>query len=163
MKKTTSLLTVLVLSLLLASACVPQQPDQAGRVTPEANPTATAISGGATAEITQEPATTPPVEPTAGGQIIVMLDDQGKTISLAVGEGFLLKLGDEYTWDVTISDQNVLSRVKNIAVVRGAQGVYDAQQAGTVTLSATGDPQCRQAQPPCGMPSIQFEVTIVVK
>jgi hypothetical protein len=75
----------------------------------------------------------------------------------------LLKLGEQYDWAVAISDQNVVSRVKNIAVVRGAQGVYDALRAGTVTLTATGDPACRQSQPPCMMPSRVFMVTIVVK
>ena len=139
-KKSTSILTVLVIGMLLASACVPQQPDRPGQVTPEADPVVTTISSGATGEITPEPPTTTPEEPTAGGQKIVTLDDQGKTIYLANGEGFLLKLGEEYTWDINVSDQNVVSRVKNIAVVRGAQGVYDALQAGTVTLSATGNP-----------------------
>jgi hypothetical protein len=163
MKKTASILTFIVMDMLIVSACAQQQPDQAGSVTPEVEPVGTAISSGTIGEITPEPPTSTPNEPAAGGQKIVTLDDQGKTISLAVGEAFLLKLGDVYTWEVNISDQNVLSRVKNITVVRGAQGVYDARQAGTVTLSATGDPQCRQSQPPCGMPSIQFKITIVVK
>jgi hypothetical protein len=75
----------------------------------------------------------------------------------------LLQLGEEYTWDVSVSDQNVVSRVRNITVVRGAQGIYNALQAGTVTLSATGDPVCLQAKPPCAMPSIMFEIKVVVK
>jgi hypothetical protein len=163
MKKTTSILIFMMISMLIVSACVQQQPDQAGQVPPEANPAVTAISSGSTGEVTPAPPTSLPVEPTAGGQIIVTLDDQGKTIYLTVGEDFLLKLGDEYTWEVNISDQNVLNRVKNIMVVRGAQGVYNAGQAGKVTLSATGDPQCRQSQPPCGMPSILFQITVIVK
>ena len=134
MRRITSILTLIAVSILFVSACSPGQPS-----------------------------TSIPTVPAVDGQKIVTLDDQGKTISLTVGESFLLKLGDRYTWIVTISDQNVVSRVKNIAVVRGAQGVYNATQSGTVTLSAAGDPQCRQSQPSCAMPSIQFMITIVVK
>ena len=100
----------------------------------------------------------PSVNPASDGSITVTMDDQGKTISLAVGDSFLLKLGDLYSWDITVSDQGVLSRVKNIAVIRGAQGIYEAHQAGTVTLSAKGDPQCLQSQPPCASPSVQFSI-----
>jgi hypothetical protein len=106
---------------------------------------------------------TPTTIPQPDGSLTVTLDDQGKTINMAVGDSFLLKLGEAYTWDVSISDQAVLSRVMGIAVIRGAQGVYQAHQAGTVALSASGDPQCRQSQPPCAMPSLQFSVTIKVK
>ena len=134
MKRISSIFTLITVSILFISACSP------GR-----------------------PSTSIPTVPAADGQKIITLDDQGKTISLVVGESFLLKLGDVYTWDITISDQNIVSRVKNITVVRGAQGVYIAAQSGKVTLSAAGDPQCRQSQPPCSMPSIQFMITIVVK
>jgi hypothetical protein len=103
-------------------------------------------------------ATPPPAESQT-----ITLDDQGKTITLAVGDSFLLKLGEAYNWDVSISDQAVLSRVIGIAVIRGAQGVYAAHLTGTVTLSATGDPQCRQSQPACAMPSLLFTITVMVK
>jgi hypothetical protein len=143
MKKTASILPILLISILLISACSSQQPIQGGPGTPDGGPT----GGG----------------PSADGQKVITLDDQGRTVTLAVGESFLLKLGEVYSWDVSISDQAVLSRVRNIAVVRGAQGIYLANQAGSVTLSAAGDPQCRQSQPPCGMPSMLFEITFIVK
>ena len=111
--------------------------------------------------------TMPPIEtiqpPQGGGQLTVTLDDMGKTIHLKVGDNFLLELGDQYQWDVSISDQSVLDRVKGILVVKGAQGVYEALQPGTVTLEASGDPACRQSQPPCMMPSRLFELTVVVE
>jgi ABC-type Fe3+-hydroxamate transport system substrate-binding protein len=159
MKKMTWFLTFTVMGMILLSACAPQLGQ--GGSNPSVTPAVTGTSG--SPEVTQEPPTGSTVEPTPGPEQIVTLDDQGKTIYLKVGEGFLLKLGENYDWTVTISDQNVVSRVMNIAVIRGAQGVYDAHQTGTVTLSATGDPQCLLSQPACAQPSIQFEITIVVQ
>ncbi len=104
----------------------------------------------------------PLVTPQPNGSQTVTVDDQGKTITLVVGERFLLNLGEGYNWEVSISDQAVVSRVIGITVIRGAQGVYQANQAGSVTLTATGDPLCRQSQPACGMPSRLFTVTIIV-
>jgi hypothetical protein len=114
---------------------------------------------------TPSPATSPIATPTAGESAsqTVTLDNNGQTITLSVGERFLLKLGEEYDWTVTVADPSIVSRVVNITVVRGAQGVYEAHKPGSTTLTASGDPVCRQAQPPCGMPSILFEITMVVQ
>ena len=159
MKKITSIQSIILMGMLILSACAIQQPIKTDPGTPEvtAKPSETSV------EITPVPPTSTQVPPTDPVQKIITRDDQGKTIDLAVGENFLLQLGEQYTWDVTVSDQTVVSRVKNITVVRGAQGIYEALKAGTVTLTATGDPVCRQAKPPCGMPSIMFSITIVVK
>ncbi|HYM15315.1 MAG TPA: hypothetical protein VEZ14_07125 [Dehalococcoidia bacterium] len=93
----------------------------------------------------------------------VTLADDGSVIRLRVGDHLLLDLGmDTYTWHVTVSDQSVVSRVVNIAVVRGAQGVYEAHAAGRATLTAVGDPLCRSATPACGAPSRVFQVEIIV-
>jgi hypothetical protein len=140
MKKITTISTLIIMAMLILSACATQKSVN-----------------------TPQPPISTQVVPTDVGQQVITLADQGKTIDLAVGESFLLQLGEEYAWDVTISDQNVVSRVKNITVIRGAQGVYNALQAGTVTLSATGDPVCLQAKPPCAKPSIMFTITIIVK
>ncbi len=162
MKKIASILILFVLCILIVSACAPQRSTQSGPATPAVKPDSTVTSSVATVEMTPLPPTGTPGETAAAGQKIVTLDDQGQTINLMVGESFLLNLGDAYAWEVNISDQNVLSRAKNITVVRGAQGVYDANQAGTVTLSASGDPLCRQSQPPCALPSVLFMITVVV-
>jgi hypothetical protein len=114
----------------------------------------------------------PPPAPTTGVGSIpqtiptngISLTDNGKTFSLHPGDSFLLNLGMEsFDWTVTIDDQNVLSRVKNIMVVRGAQGVYQAAQAGQTLLRAEGDPLCRKSTPACMAPSIMFMVTIIVQ
>jgi carboxyl-terminal processing protease len=93
----------------------------------------------------------------------VMLADNGQTITLQVGERFLLALGEGYDWEITVSDEGILSRVINVTVVRGAQGLYEAHRAGNTTLTAAGDPVCRKSQPPCAMPSMMFEIELVVE
>ncbi len=74
------------------------------------------------------PVTTLPAAP--GEPQVITLEDNQKTFSLHVGERFLLKLGEIYNWEVTLSDPGVVSRVINIMVVRGAQGVYEAHKTG---------------------------------
>jgi hypothetical protein len=105
-----------------------------------------------------------PIPPQTGdGGLTITLADNGKTIEMKVGDTALLKLGYEYDWNISITDESILSRVKNIMVINGAQGVYQALKAGTTVMSISGDPVCRVSTPPCMMPSIQFQVTIVVK
>lgn len=89
--------------------------------------------------------------------------DNGKTITLKVNETFLLKLGEGYDWNITIDDPTVFSRVVNVLVVRGAQGIYIAHRPGSATLTAVGSPQCLKSQPPCAIPSILFSVHVVVQ
>jgi hypothetical protein len=100
--------------------------------------------------------------PTPSGREITRAD-HGQTVELQVGERFLLKLGEDYDWTVTVADTQAVSRVINITVVRGAQGVYEAKRTGQTTLSAVGDPPCLKSEPPCKAPSVSFEVTLVVR
>ncbi|MHB8516291.1 MAG: hypothetical protein ACYC9X_10665 [Dehalococcoidia bacterium] len=92
----------------------------------------------------------------------VTLADDGGTVTMLVGQRFLLDLGSE-GWTVTVSDQAVVRRVLNIAVVRGAQGVYDAYAQGTATLVATGPSPCPTATPACGAPVRAFHIIIIVR
>jgi hypothetical protein len=103
-----------------------------------------------------------PLLATDGGLTVTQADN-GKTIEMKVGDTFLLNLGYDYNWNITISDESVLSRVKNIMVINGAQGVYQALKAGTTTMSISGDPVCRASTPPCMAPSLMIQVTVVVK
>ncbi len=161
MNRITAILTLFAALSVVVTACTPLSSAGAASTTPEATTVPTLRpSGGGT-----EPSVpvNPPVDSPSPQPKTITLDDQGKTIQMTVGQSFLLKLGEEYAWEVTLGDQNVVSRAVNITVVRGAQGIYRAHQAGTTTLTATGDPQCRQSQPPCMVPSRVFTVTIVVQ
>jgi hypothetical protein len=94
----------------------------------------------------------------------ITLSDNGKTFVMHVGESFLLKLGmDIYDWTVEVDNQDILHREMNVMVIRGAQGIYIAQNPGTVILSASGNPSCQQSKPPCMMPSILFRITVNVQ
>lgn len=90
----------------------------------------------------------------------VTLQDSGKTITLHVGDTFLLALGDQQ-WNIHVADQSVVARVPNIMVVRGAQGVYKGLKAGTTTISATGTAPCNAGQV-CPMYAIAFHLTVQV-
>ncbi len=92
---------------------------------------------------------------------VTLADDRG-TISLHVGERFLLDLDGGFDWTVTVADPAVVTRVVNITVVPGAQGVYEARAVGHTTLTAVGDLPCRRATPPCLAPSRAFSLTIIV-
>ena len=91
------------------------------------------------------------------------LADDRTTVELALGERFLLNLGADFDWTVTIADPAVVDRVRNVSVIAGAQGLYEARAAGRTTLTATGDPLCRRSTPPCAAPSRLFQVDIVVR
>ncbi len=135
--------------------------------TPSTGPTAsvsTALPGnGATATPeAASPATAGATAP-AGQDLSVTLADDGKTVHFKVGQRFLLNLGAEYNWNPVVADQSIVSRVIGILVIRGAQGIYEAHAPGTTTLTATGDPTCRQSKPACAMPSRVFKVTLVVE
>lgn len=93
---------------------------------------------------------------------IVTLAQNNQKIYLKKGENFLLKLGNNYDWNIDISDQNIVSRVVNIMVINGAQGIYKAHNPGIATLTAQGDPFCLSSIPRCAMPSILFRVNITV-
>jgi len=87
--------------------------------------------------------------------------DNGRTIHLAVGERFLLELGSGLDWAVTGIDPTIVARVTGVTVIRGAQGLYEAQANGTATLTATGSPIC-PATGACPMYRLAFRLTIVV-
>lgn len=94
----------------------------------------------------------------------VTLDDNGKTFILHPGDSFLLDLGtDTFDWTVNIDAQDVLSREKNVMVIRGAQGIYLANKPGQAILTAVGDPLCRNSIPACAAPSLLFRITLIVQ
>ncbi|HWP44735.1 MAG TPA: protease inhibitor I42 family protein [Blastocatellia bacterium] len=96
--------------------------------------------------------------------LTITLDDVGKTINLKVGERFMLVLKKPgYEWTTTIFDQTVIKRVEDASILPGAQGIFQAEQAGATLLEAVGGLECHKANPPCLAPSLTFEVRFVVE
>jgi hypothetical protein len=93
---------------------------------------------------------------------IVTLQQNNQEISLQKGQRFLLNLGSNYDWSLNIDNNTVISRVPNIMVMQGAQGLFEAYDEGKTTLEATGDPLCLKATPRCAMPSILFKINVTV-
>jgi len=107
-----------------------------------------------------------PAQPlsTAGSTPIqVTLADQGRTIAMQVGERFLLNLEGGDAWIIEIANQAVLSPVTGMPVPQGTQGLFGALASGRTTLSATNEPACRKARPPCMLPTRAFQVEVVVR
>ena len=86
--------------------------------------------------------------------------DNGTTLHLAVGQQFLLDLGSSEDWTVSVANQDVVSRVPGVLVVKGAQGIYAARATGTTVLSAIGSPHCTTGV--CPLFRIAFTITITV-
>jgi len=180
---------LLVLTLLLTQACSPTSPtpvppgsDLPGSDVSQPDVSATPIieePNGQPIVMTVLPAnssggsdTSNPVtqssDPSQGSDEFfsgdVTMQESGRTINLHTGDSFLLNLGtDQYEWTVSVDNESVLHMKMGVMVIKGAQGIYDALTPGIATLTATGDPLCRQSTPPCAMPSILFTVYVVVK
>jgi hypothetical protein len=149
---------LVLVSLLAACGPTPVATSLATPSSPLATPPSSPGSPLPTAAATPGSTATP-----GDSGLTVTLENEGQTIALHPGDRFLLSLGEEYDWTVTVADESVVSRVIGITVIRGAQGVYEAKQAGTTTLTAVGDPPCRKSSPPCMAPSKQFQVTFTVQ
>ena len=133
---------------------------QAGKVSPDHIvchcPVLLITPGDPTGSVGSTPQAVP-----AGG---ITLADNGKTFLVHPGDGFLLNLGtDVFDWTVKVDDQNVLSREKNIMVIRGAQGIYQAIGPGQAVLTATGDPLCLKSTPACMTPGLLFKISVIVR
>ncbi len=115
------------------------------------------LARGWTQSITQ-----PISEPDQTSNQIVTLAQNNQEIHLDNGKSFLLKLGNNYNWNIEISNQTVVSRVINIMVINGAQGIYQAHNPGHATLTVQGDPLCLSSTPRCAVPSILFRLDISV-
>ncbi len=166
MKKTVVTGMILFIGLaLLVSGCVGQGFAAPGTAsTPTATPQPTTPPSPTPISTQGTPGDiVPGVVPDATALPPVTLQDNHQTIRMHVNESFLLQLGEGYDWNINVGDQSIISREVNVMVIRGAQGIYLAHKPGTTTLEATGDPLCRQSKPACGMPSVSFQIDIVVQ
>ncbi len=84
-------------------------------------------------------------------------------MSLSVGDTFTFKLGDDYLWQIQIGDERVAARVPGLKSEASVLGLYEARAVGKTDLQIAGDPLCLNASPPCGLPSLLFQLTITIR
>ena len=87
--------------------------------------------------------------------------DNGTTVHEPLGSRFGIAMGDTLEWTLDLNPQGIITRVRNIATLRGEQGVYTATARGTTKLTATGAPYCNDGEA-CPQFLEHVEVTIVV-
>ena len=139
------------------------------RITPspqaiETTPTRTATPTMSQPTAVMVPTGTPDNDPAYYfGGMEISLDNTGQTIQLKKGQNFLLNLGENYRWNVTVQPSEILSRNMKITPGIGEQGLFIARAKGTATLRAVGLPICRMAQPPCNRPDVLFQIQVLIE
>lgn len=63
--------------------------------------------------------------------------EDGRGITVHVGESVIVAMYDEYFWNIENSDATVLAPKMGVMWVRGVQGGFTAKQPGTAILSLT--------------------------
>jgi len=81
--------------------------------------------------------------------------DNGRTFFMNIGDKLRLNLDYSYSWS--------MASISDPAVLTGAQDGYFAFAGGSATLTVTGNPECLNSTPPCGMPSIMYTITVLVQ
>lgn len=102
---------------------------------------------------------TPAPTAVAGGQITMENAESG--VTLRVGQHVLLNLGDR-NWSVRVGDETIVRADETMGVPTDSQGYYIALKAGKTKLYATSDPPCREASPPCMLPTLFLEIPVTV-
>lgn len=157
MKKTAAI-GLLVVSLVL-TACAPKNANAQsdGSVPPDG------MSGPEVATTLPESGGGPiePLPANGGAAPTITLDDNGRIFTYAVGDTFTLDLGAGiYDWEIPMDELTIFSFKAGKGDV---QGTLEALKAGTVVLTAIGNPKCLQSNPPCLMPTVLFRVTLIVE
>jgi hypothetical protein len=110
------------------------------------------------------PSATAAPQPTIPGKpLILTMADSGKTITLKVGQRFVLQLRDTYEWTVAVQEPAVIGQVPSPTPAPGIQGVYEALSKGATTVHADGLPFCAKVQPRCMMATLAFELRVIVQ
>lgn len=92
----------------------------------------------------------------------INLNDNNQTLSMIIGESFALNLDENYDWKVSVDSPDVIGKDESAIPPEGSLGIFSARKAGEAVLSAAGDPECRESEPPCGMPSVSFKLNVEV-
>lgn len=83
--------------------------------------------------------------------------EDGRGITVRVGDSVIVAMHDEYLWNIDNSDPTVLAPKIGIMWTRGVQGGFTAKQAGTAILSLTP----RQSVPASVKQPVVFTITVL--
>jgi hypothetical protein len=83
--------------------------------------------------------------------------EDGRGITVHVGDSVLVALYDPYVWNIENSDQTVLAPKIGIMWMRGVQGGFTAKQPGTAILSLTP----RESVPAGVKTPVVFTITVL--
>jgi hypothetical protein len=97
------------------------------------------------------------------GGLVITMDYVGQTITMRPGQGFVLRLGKDFHWVVSITPADLLTINKKITPELDEQGVYIARKQGLAVLSAIGEPICLRSNPPCTRPKVLFQLKLDIR
>ena len=80
------------------------------------------------------------------GMTVVTGTELDPTVHLTKNERFAIKFGNDLSWKLVFTPSSAIMRVADSVSTDGFQGVYEADQVGTVTLVATGAPICKAGE-----------------
>jgi hypothetical protein len=83
--------------------------------------------------------------------------EDGRGITVHVGENVTIALNDQYVWVVSNTDATVLPIKTGMTLARGVQGVFVAKQAGTAIITLTP----RDAVPADTKQPVTFTITVL--
>jgi hypothetical protein len=92
---------------------------------------------------------------------VLTTENAAQGVTLKVGERFLLNLG-ELGWEVELGDETILRWERDPSAPPGSQGYFVALKPGRTAIRAVSNPPCRQAKPPCMMPSVFLQIPVTV-
>jgi hypothetical protein len=90
------------------------------------------------------------------------LENDRQTIFLHTGERFDLELSRSYTWIIYIDHPKEVGQIFNVLIANDSQGLFEALEPGTSTLTAFGTEICDPALPACDHVAITFILHIQV-
>ena len=129
-----------------------------------ASPASTVIPSPTSTTLPHTSTTTTP--PSTGDTVSVTQADDGKTFTLRRGQHLVVTL-DDPSWQWSEPDTDKPSVLARTAVSANPSSThvtasFDAEGAGQAHVSASKDAPCRNAQPPCMVPTYLWQITVNV-
>lgn len=152
-------------------------PSRTARAAPSPGSSVAATAGQASASpaATTKPGGPPPAsprpsptpQPTPSGPLLITEEDSGETFEIDrdTTDAVLRLGGGFYNWSQPELEGSSIELVQRQFVRDPGYGEWEIRpvSSGTTMIRSSGDPKCREADPPCGAPSRPFEVRVIVR